>query len=153
VYATSLQSRPLPFEAQYWNGSSFVRNNDDSLTSIARANIGLGNYAPSGFSGSFSLTNLPSGPFTVIGGAGTILLSPPTGSTTSGSVSMVFDLGNTTTPATSWTPATGQTPTAGAVLPYLRSRWETGTFDRDPTARITFGIAGGRGPVYRRETY
>ena len=156
AYGSDKRALNLPFEAQYWNGAAFVRNTWDSLTSIPQAAIGLGNYAPAGFSTDFTLTNFPAGPFTVATGSGSITLTPSTGAITAGAVSVVFDLGSTTTPNISWTPSIA--PTAGAGLAYLRSKWYGAAYDRDPTARISFGIASGasssgRGPIYIRESY
>ncbi|HLA35690.1 MAG TPA: hypothetical protein VJ001_12565, partial [Rhodocyclaceae bacterium] len=110
-----------------------------------------------GFSSTnFTLARFPVGPFTVSLGSGSIALTPPTVAPTAGAVSVVFDLGSTTTPNISWTPSIA--PTAGAGLAYLRGKWYDAAYDRDPTARISFGIASGasssgRGPIYIRESY
>jgi len=153
----------IPFRAEYWNGSVFITNSDDSLTSIAQANIGLGNHQPAGFNGSVNLTHIPAGPFSVVSGLGSFSLLKPTGTPAAGSVDAVFGLGSATTTNTSFNfsaaqpPATPQPPTAGANKPYLRGKWYGATYDRDPVARAAFGIycggGSGRGPIYIRESY
>lgn len=154
AYGPEQRDLTIPFEAQYWNGNTFIKNTADSLTGIAKANIGLGNHLPSGFSASVDLTHIPAGPFPVVSGSGSITLIKPSGSPLSGSVDIVFDLGATTTTNTSWTPS--QPPTAGANMGYLRGKWSGAAYDRDPTARATFGIFGSslkKGPIYLRENY
>lgn len=154
AYGPEQRDLTIPFEAQYWNGNTFIKNTADSLTSIAKANIGLGNHLPSGFSASVDLTHIPAGPFPVVSGSGSLTLIKPSGSPLSGSVDIVFDLGATTTTNTSWTPS--QPPTAGANMGYLRGKWSGAAYDRDPAARATFGIFGSslkKGPIYLRENY
>ncbi len=154
AYGPEQRDLTIPFEAQYWNGNTFIKNTADSLTSIAKANIGLGNHLPSGFSASVDLTHIPAGPFPVVSGSGSFTLIKPSGSPLSGSVDIVFDMGATTTTNTSWTPS--QPPTAGANMGYLRGKWSGAAYDRDPTARATFGIFGNslkKGPIYLRENY
>jgi len=147
----------IPFRAEYWNGSVFITNSDDSLTSIAQANIGLGNHQPAGFDGSVNLTHIPAGPFSVVSGLGSFSLLKPTGTPAAGSVDAVFGLGSATTTNTSFNFSAAQPPAAGANQPYLRSKWYGAAYDRDPVGRAAFGIycggGSGKGPVYIRESY
>lgn len=148
----------IPFRAEYRNGNSvFISNLDDSLTSIAQANIGLGNHQPVGFNGSVDLTHIPAGPFSVASGLGSFSLIKPTGSPAAGSVDIVFALGLNTTTSASFDFSTAQPPTVGANMPYLRGKWYGANYDRDPVARAAFGIfcggSGGRQPIYIRESY
>lgn len=154
AYGPEQRDLVIPFEVQYWNGNTFIKNTADSLTSIAKANIGLGNHQPSGFSSSVDLTHVPAGPFLVTSGSGSLTLLKPSGSPLSGSVDVVFDLGTTVTTNTSWVPS--QPPTVGANMGYLRGKWSGTVYDRDPTSRGTFGIFGSslkKGPIYLRENY
>lgn len=146
AYGSDQRDLTVSFEAQYWNGNAFVKNTADSLTSIASANIGLLQ------NGLTSTVN--AGTFTVSSGAGSFVIAKPTGATLAGSVDIALALGSNTTVNTSWTPTLG--PTAGANLDYLRGKWYGSGFDRDPTARATFGVAGShqrKGPIYIRENY
>ncbi|MDP4027631.1 MAG: hypothetical protein Q8P42_01480 [Gallionella sp.] len=148
----------IPFRAEYRNGNNvFISNSDDSLTSIAQANIGLGNHQPVGFNGSVDLTHIPAGPFSVASGLGSFSLIKPTGLPAAGSVDIVFALGLNTATNASFDFSTAQPPTVGANMPYLRGKWYGANYDRDPVARAAFGIfcggSGSRGPIYIRESY
>ena len=147
----------IPFRAEYWNGNVFITNVGDGTTSIAKANIGLGNHQPAGFNASVDRTHIPAGPFSVVAGLGSFSLAKPTGSPAAGSVDVVFALGSTTATNTSFDFSTAQPPTAGANLPYLRGKWYGAAYDRDPVGRGAFGIfcgtGSGRGPIYIRESY
>lgn len=149
VYGKTLYNMLLPFEAQYWNGSTFIKNIDDNKTSIAKANIGLGGLHPSSFS--YGLANIAAGPFTVTSGRGSITLNKP--ATGAGGFNLALDLGNTTTINTS--AAITISPASGAGLAYLRGRWSGATYDRDPLSSVSFGLndGGNRGQVYIRERY
>jgi hypothetical protein len=144
AYGSDQRDLSLPFEAQYWNGYAFVKNTKDSLTRIAIANIGL---QQNGLNSTVS-----GGPFTTSSGAGSFILTAPTGTPNTGGVDIVFDLGDTPAVNATITPTLG--PTAGAQQSYLRSKWSGSNYDRDPTARATFGVQPGkRGPIYIRENY
>jgi hypothetical protein len=48
VFGSEQLPLPVPVNAQYWNGSSFVTNVDDNLTPLLTTNIVLGTYRRSG---------------------------------------------------------------------------------------------------------
>ena len=48
AYGSERLPLPVPINAQYWNGSSFVTNADDGLTTLLVSNIVLGTYRESG---------------------------------------------------------------------------------------------------------
>jgi hypothetical protein len=53
-----------------------------------------------------------------------------------------------------WVPASGKTATAGTSLAYLRGAWCGSSFDKDPAARASFGLArGADARIYAREHY
>lgn len=170
VYGSDQRDLSMPFEAQYWNGSAFVRNQDDSCTSIAKANIGLGNFQPGapapGFAPSMPLTHIPAGPFAVAGGRGAITIGRPVATGTpaslvAGSVDLVVNLKSSSdaspnVPNANWTPGLPAAGPTAANLPYLQGRWSGANYDRDPVARATFGIFGSslkKGPIYIRENF
>lgn len=148
---SQLLSLQLPLEAQYWNGTFFVTNSADSCTTLAPANVGLGNY----------LGNLNAGEATVAGvtsplssGRGVITLSAP-GSVNNGSVDVAVNLGPVPpgTATANACPAFAPAATA-ANMPYLRGQWCGATATRDPSARARFGIRGGNSEtIYRRESF
>lgn len=146
AYGSGQRDLTVPFEVQYWNGSAFVKNTADSLTGITSANIGL---KQNGLTSTVSSVGL----FTVTNGAASFVIAKPTGTVLSGSVDIAVALGSDTTTNTAWTPIV-VVPTAGANMTWLRGRWYGAAYDRDPTARATFGIYGGKkGPIYIRENY
>lgn len=154
AYGSDRQNLQMRYDTQYWNGNAFITNTSDSCTSFAPASIGLGNYQGGITSANMGINRVTVG--AIGAGTGFITLSnaglPAAG--TSGSVDLVVDLGGTTTPNTSWVPTVA--PTAGANLPWLRSKWYGAAWDRDPTARATFGVFGSslrRGPIYIRESH
>lgn len=141
---------PVPMQAQYWNGSMFVTNTDDNCTTLASTNIGLGNYKKQLGSGE---TGISAATISFTAGIGNMKLTKP-GAGNSGSVDLVVDLGATTTPSMcpTWTPTTA--PAAGANKSYLRGAWCGGSYDKDPTARATFGVYKNANEfIYLREMY
>ncbi len=129
---SELVALPVPFTAQYWNGSVFVSNTADACTAALVAELVL---APN--PGALSTTpTIASNPLTT-GSAGLVLSAPGAGNT--GYFDLVYDLSTAT----------------GAALEFLRWDWDgDGSLDDDPTARATFGIFPGDGRViYLREVY
>ncbi|MDK9725774.1 MAG: right-handed parallel beta-helix repeat-containing protein [Sterolibacteriaceae bacterium MAG5] len=167
AFGSDQRSLTIPYELQYWNGNAFVKNTGDTCTTIARANIGLFNYLGGVSETNVTVANNLPASIANTGGGGTITLTPPTTggnlANVAGSVDLVVNLGATTTPAiaTTWTDlnAANRDPNdgpTGAERPWLRSRWYGTAWDRDPTARATFGVFGSsqrRGPIYIRESY
>jgi hypothetical protein len=129
---SELVALPVPFAAQYWNGSVFVANASDACTAALVAELGLAPN-PAGLSTTPTIANNP----LAAGSAGLVLSAPGAGNT--GYVDLVYDLSTAT----------------GAALEFLRWDWDgDGSLDDDPTARATFGIFPGDGRViYLREVY
>lgn len=127
---------PVPIEAQYWNGSAFIRNTADGCTTLAANNI--------------KLATPPAGVNAVMGGAfssgaGSLTLTKPA-TPAKVAVDLCVDLDSS---------GSGDTTCQGlapfAVIPYL----QTGvTYNKDPTARATFGVYKGDDEfIYLREAY
>jgi MSHA biogenesis protein MshQ len=122
----------MPVEAQFWSGLTWVKNTDDSCTSLAAGNFSM---SPAGWG--------LAAPGVLAGGSGFVTLTP----TGPGSVSVCADLGadnGITCSATS------------AALPWLQSKWPpAASYSNDPSANATFGVFGaeGRRGVYNREMY
>jgi len=116
----------LPVQAQYWSGSSWVLNNSDSCTSLPANAFFL--------TGGLVATTTASA-VTITGGNATLTLTN-TGST--GSVDVAANLG-TSGNDQSCLAAHGGT---AASRVWLRSRNGScaSTYDRDPSARATFGV-------------
>lgn len=144
AYGSDRDSLAVPYQAQYWNGSAFVKNAGDNCTVIVGENVGLGNYQ-----GGIRATNI--GAMTVsamTGGQGSIDFGkPPTPA--SGSVDFVINLGAS---GDCWSVGGG----TAASLAHLSGKWCGPNHDRNPVARATFGIFGSsqkKGTIYLRESY
>lgn len=141
----------VPVEAQYWNGTGFTRNTNDSCTTIPSGAVAIGGYTQR--SGS-TLSPAPS-TVTMAGGAmsgGTKLLtlSAP-GSGKGGDAQIVVNLGSSTSENLCGADAF---TSSGGNLAWLRGRWCGSSHDRDPTGRVTFGIRrAATAFVFQRENF
>jgi hypothetical protein len=152
AYGSDQIDLALPFETQYWNGSAFVKNTLDNCSTLVAANIVLGNKQ-----GGLLTYDPPTDPTSNIlvsattAGSGTITLPKPAAAA-KGSVDVVVALGSTGSPSNCGSIAGG----TSAVLPHLSGKWCGAAYNRDPTARATFGLAGSsrkKGPIFIREAY
>jgi uncharacterized protein affecting Mg2+/Co2+ transport len=137
---------PLPIEAQYWNGTAFVRNTDDHCTSIAAGNVALGNFQRSLTAAHTSAS--VGGAFNA--GLGSLTLSAP-GAANRGSVDVSVNLSGAAAGASC---VAGMPASSASGQTYLQGAWCGGGYDRDPTARASFGAL--RAPekvIYRRENF
>jgi MSHA biogenesis protein MshQ len=118
----------MPVQAQYWSGNSWVINNADNCTALAANAFAL--------SGGIA-ANTSAAAVALAGGNGTLTLAAPTGAVT-GSVDVAANLGT----AGNDQSCLGAHGGTAANLPWLRSQNGNcaATFDRDPSARATFGI-------------
>ncbi|MBY0268725.1 MAG: hypothetical protein K2X06_02485 [Burkholderiales bacterium] len=147
VSGSQLLAVRVPVEAQYWNGSFWITNADDSCTTLAAGNVGLGNYLGNLNAGetTASITASP-----LQAGRSAIRLSAP-GAANNGSVDVALNLGASPATAANACPAFAPTATAGNKT-YLRGKWCGTTATRDPAARARFGIMrGGDEAIYTRE--
>lgn len=142
---------PIPLEAQYWNGTVFAVNGLDNCTSLNAGNIALGNYAKG-----LNATNMGTSHISMggafVNGKGSLKLTKPS-SAALGSVDLAINLGlglggiDQSCPA--WTKTSN-----GVGMAYLRGRWCGANYDRDPRARVTFGIYKNANDfIYMREMY
>ena len=156
--ATGLATQllPLTLRTEYWNGTAFVTNADDSCTTLARANIALGGYA--GSLGACE-TILNSDPMTFASGigtgAGTLGMTAP-GATNQGSVILTPQLGAVASGNYCAAVGAGPGPSAiAATKSYLQGAWTGGTYTENPTARAAFGVYGAQPKnfIFFRENY
>ncbi len=167
AYGSELQNLIIPVEVQYWNGSSFVRNDDDNNTPLADSNIVVGNYQGGllakdvtlpptlgtfDVAGNCIITDTTKNGV-ISGGKSCILFYKPS---ISGSVDLLINLGLTNKAASCFDPLLFSVISTPADRAYLRGNWCVGNYDRDPTAHITFGLYKGNGSnrlIYFREVY
>lgn len=133
VSGSQLLAVRMPVEAQYWNGTFWITNVDDSCTPLVSANIGLGNYIGNLNAGE-TVATVTASPLQA--GRSAVRLSAP-GAANNGSVDVALNLGAGA--AANACPALTPAATAGNKA-YLLGKWCGTTATRDPAARARFGI-------------
>lgn len=141
AYGSELLKLPVPLEARYWNGSSYVTHAQDSCTTLNLSSIALSAYA-----GNLAACETQISPTTTqtlsagkLPGDGLVLSKPGTGN--SGSVQLTLNVGAT---------ASGNTcvSTSASAATAANRAW----FGSNPTAKATFGVY--KSPlIYLRENY
>ena len=134
AHGSVLLALDVPIQVEYWNGTLWLRNAADHCTSFGPANFALGNVTG-------AISTSTSGGGIVSGGGGRITLTKPT-SGTNGTVDVTLNLGATGTANATPCPAWAPVPAATALnAPYLQNQCAgAGAYNRDPSARATFGI-------------
>lgn len=147
AYGSELLDLPVPVQTWYYSATGFIQNAADHCTTLAANNVALTNYQGGLNSANLGSAHVAVGAIT--GGAGTITLAKPSPAAT-GSVDLVANLGSSGAPANC--PNYSTTGSTAANKRYLSGKWCGSNYDRDPTARATFGST--RTPlIYRRENY
>jgi hypothetical protein len=149
---------PVPMEVQYWSGTAFVTNGDDSCTSLSRANFTLGSYTPNL---NACETILNPAAVTFGGGTATMTLTAPG---ESGSVLVTANTGSVA--AGNYCNAVGgaELPATPAARSYLLGRWNDAAnpdgnantaYDDNPSSRAAFGLFGAQPNnfIYFRENF
>lgn len=147
AHGSELLALPVAIETQHWNGSHFVRNVADACTQLAAGQVALSNWRRD-LAACETSVNL-SGRF--VGGRGNLRLGAP-GAGNTGSVDLTVQLGAS---ASGSTCVGGAGSAAGpAAQPWLQGAWTGGAYDRNPSARASFGLfRGSRTLIYQREMY
>jgi MSHA biogenesis protein MshQ len=147
AYGSELNNLPVAVEAQYWDGTRFATNAADQCTSLPTGIVAMSNYQRNLAA---CETGLAAATLKLSSGRGFFTLLKP-GAGNSGSVDLGLQLGSTGTGTT----CVGSTATAATLgnLPWLQGKWGTATtYDKDPTARASFGQY--KSPlIYLRESF
>jgi len=147
AYGSELNNLPLAVEAQYWDGTRFATNAADQCTSLPTGVVAMSNYQRNLAA---CETGLATATLRLSSGRGFFTLTKP-GPGNSGSVDLGLQLGA----AGSGSTCVGSSATAASVanLPWLQGKWGTATtYDKDPTARASFGQY--KSPlIYLRESF
>lgn len=141
AYGSELLKLPVPLEARYWNGTSYVTHAQDSCTTLNLSSISM-----SGYTGNLSACETQISPTSTqtlsagkVPGEGLVLSRPGQGN--SGSVLLTLNVGAL---ASGNTCVTSSTSAATAA----QRPW----FGSNPAARATFGVY--KSPlIYLRENY
>ncbi len=139
VYGSELLALPVPLESQYWNGSSYIRNQQDSCTTLAASSIALSNYR-NNLSACETQIGYSSGSGAFSNGVSNYLRLTKPGAGNNGSVDLTLNL-NSASGGTCIS-STASAATA-ANIPW---------FGTNPVSRATFGIY--KTPIiYMRENF
>jgi len=152
---TQLLPLPVRVEAQYWIGTptnAFITNTLDNCTSIASADIAMGNYTGN-LSGSPTCETAISAGGALGMGRRILLLAAP-GAGNDGSVDLTVNLGAAASGSTCTTQGGAPGSATTANDPHLQSNWTGGAYDANPPARATFGVyRGAEEVIFVRENF
>jgi len=152
AFGSEKQPLQLQLQAEYWSGAAWMLNSADACTSVAASAVALSNVrdgrgAPAAWTTGASTSGA------LVGGRGTLTLAAPSGGAT-GSVEVALNLGSG---GNDQSCLASHPATTGAALPWLRSQNGScsALWDRDPSARASFGIYSPetRKTVHARELY
>ena len=142
----------LTAQAEYWTGAAWLLNGGDSCTSVPAAAVALSNKL-NGQGSSTNAWSTSASAITLASGSGTLTLTAPS-PTATGSIDIGLNLGAT---AADQSCLASHPASTGAGASWLRSRFGScaATFDRDPSARASFGIYSPetRKTVHARELF
>jgi hypothetical protein len=139
AYGSELLPLSIPLEAQYWNGTSYIRNQQDSCTILPASSITMANYK-NNLAACETQIGYSSGSGAFVNGASKYLRLTKSGASNNGSVDLTLNLnsasGNTCNTAT-------PSSATAANIPW---------FGVNPISRATFGIF--KTPIiYMRENF
>jgi len=139
LYGSELLALPVPLESQYWNGSSYIRNQQDNCTTIPASSIAMANYK-NNLSACETQLGYTSGTGTLVNGVSKYLRLTKPGAGNNGSVDLTINL--TTASGSTCNTSTASAATS-ASIPWL---------GLNPISRATFGIY--KTPIiYMRENF
>ena len=154
-FGAEKQAMEVSVQSQYWTGKAWVLNALDSCTSIPASAMSLSGYKDNKGAATTAWSTSPSGPLVFSQGKASVKFSAPSPSST-GSVDVALNLGAASTTADASCLST-HASTTGAGTPWLRSQNGScaATYDRDPSARLTFGVYSPESTktIYGRELY
>ncbi len=136
AHGSELLRLPLPMQTQFWNNGVFAVNADDNCTVLSAPNVLFDNYPRPGItSTNMNRADNLAPLLAVNGGIGAVTLTRPLPTPgSSGSVDITINL-------------------ATENKLYLQGQWSGAAYNRNPTARATFGIYKSGPLIYSRELY
>lgn len=139
AFGSAKSTLNVPVTTQYWSGKAWVVNDADTgCTVLPAASVARSGYLDSKGSPTSAWTTSPSGDVALSNGRGNIVLTAPTNGG-SGSVDLSVNLGATTSDQSCLSSHPASTGAQKAWLRSLNGNCAT-TYDRDPSARATFGV-------------
>lgn len=137
AFGSARAALQIPVSAEYWGGAAWVVNSADSCTVLPAASISLSN--PRDANGAASTATSTATAVSLVAGRGNLVLGAPSPAGATLSLDLAVNLGST---AQDQSCLAGHASTTGAARPWLRSRNGacSSAWDRDPSARASFGI-------------
>lgn len=141
-FGSEKSSLQVNVQTQYWDSKGWLLNSADSCTSVPAASVVRARYLDHKGAATTAWSSSPSA-ISISGGRGILLWSAPTPEAT-GTLDFAINLGSS---GTDQSCLATHPPSTGANLGWLRSQNGSAnacasvtTYDRDPSARATFGI-------------
>ena len=151
-YGSEKSALQLQVTAEHWSGQAWIQNSADNCTSLPAAAVVRSNVRDARGASTAAWSSSASA-VALTAGRGLLTLGAPAPSG-SGSLDLAINLGASTTDQSCLAAHPAST---GANLPWLRSRQGAcaSTWDRDPSARASFGIFSpeSRKTVHVREIF
>ena len=137
-FGSEQQPLEVDVQSQYWTGRAWVINAKDSCTTVPKEAMALSGYQDNRGAATTAWSTAPKYPLSIAVGKGKIIFLAPS-PTKSGSVDLALNLGNTGVDQSCLSVHPG---TTAASRDWLRGQNGScaATHDRDPSARLTFGI-------------
>lgn len=151
AHGSELLALPVPIETQFWDGTNFRRNAEDSCTLLAQNNVALANWQRDLDLCETSVMPALAARFN--GGRGNLRLTAP-GAGNTGSVNLTVNLGAANGNSCVGGPPALPALATGALQTWLQGRGAGGLWNLDPVVRASFGLfRGSRSLIYIREIY
>lgn len=148
AYGSELTNLPVAVEAQYWDGARFATNTSDQCTSLPTTIVAMGNYQRNLAA---CETGLTAATLRLSSGRGYFTLIKP-GAGNSGSVDIDLQLGTAATGSTCIGTGGSATAASAGSLAWLQGKWSGSSYDKNPSARASFGQY--KSPlIYLRESF
>lgn len=139
AYGSELLPLSIPLEAQYWNGTSYIRNQQDSCTSLPASSVAMANYK-NNLTACETQIGYSSGSGGFVNGVSKYLRLTKPDAGNNGSVDLTLNLNS----------ASGNTCNSSTVS--LATTANMSWFGANPISRATFGIF--KTPIiYMRENF
>ena len=138
AFGRGTQALAVPVRSEYWTGASWLLNSADNCSAVPVGAVVASN-ARNHAGNTASVTTAASAAVSLAAGSGLIAMSVPTPATTGVTFDLALNLGSA---AVDQACVTIHPASSGAARPWLRSNNGScvATADRDPAARISFGI-------------
>ncbi|MEQ1879572.1 MAG: DUF6701 domain-containing protein [Burkholderiales bacterium] len=151
-FGSVLLDLPLLLRTEYYDGSFFIPNAEDSCTTLLGSDISLAFVAGTNLSACETRIS-PAATINFSAGRAAAWLTKP-GSGNEGAVDLTINLGPAASGNTCVAPGPPGPAATTANRPYLRGNWQSGPYSENPKGRYSFGqFKGADQFIYLREVH